>query len=289
MRKKYVILTPRLDHPIDQFTCSVIRDVENAVNKLGLDFFLVGATARIILLENVFGLHTGRATHDIDLAFAVENWNRFHEIKDCLTSLSRFEEVAGAAHRLICKPTNVSYKFLVDLIPFGGLESSKNTIAWPPDMRVMMNVTGFRDAHASAVSVEVEPGIVISNASIPGLVILKFFAWVDRGRKDSKDALDIVTLLRQYNEAGNQERVYEDASALETVEYDIELAGAWLLGRDASAMSSPETHGELAALLTEPSLIERLEDDMSRALLVREDSLDYSKRLLAQFIKGFRG
>lgn len=284
-----MILTPKLDHPIDQITCSVIREVKDAVTRLGLDFFLVGATARIILLENVFGQHTGRATHDIDFAFAVENWDQFHEIKDCLTSLSRFEEAPGVAHRLICKPANVAYKFIVDLIPFGGLESNKNTIAWPPDMSVMMNVAGFRDARASAVSVEVEPGNVISIASIPSLVILKFFAWVDRGRKDPKDALDIVTLLRQYNDAGNQDRVYENASALEAVGYDIELAGAWLLGRDASAISSPETHGELTALLTEPSLIERLEDDMSRARLVQEDPLDYSKRLLAQFINGFRG
>lgn len=284
-----MILRPRPDRPIDQITCSVIREVKDAVTKLRLDFFLVGATARIILLENVFGLHTGRATHDIDFAFAVENWDRFQKIKDCLTSLSRFEEAPGAVHRLTYQPANVAYKFIVDLIPFGGLENNKNTIAWLPDMSVMMNVAGFRDAHASAVSVEIEPGTVISIASIPGLVILKFFAWVDRGRKDPKDALDIVTLLRQYNDAGNQDRVYKDASSLEAVGYDIELVGAWLLGRDASAMSSPETHGELAALLTEPSLIERLQDDMSRALLVREDALDYSKRLLAQFIKGFRG
>ena len=284
-----MILRPRPDRPIDQITCSVIREVKDAVTKLRLDFFLVGATARIILLENVFGLHTGRATHDIDFAFAVENWDRFQKIKDCLTSLSRFEEAPGAVHRLTYQPANVAYKFIVDLIPFGGLENNKNTIAWLPDMSVMMNVAGFRDAHASAVSVEIEPGTVISIASIPGLVILKFFAWVDRGRKDPKDALDIVTLLRQYNDAGNQDRVYKDASSLEAVGYDIELVGAWLLGRDASAMSSPETHGELAALLTEPSIIERLQDDMSRALLVREDALDYSKRLLAQFIKGFRG
>ena len=288
MRKKSVILKPRPDRPIDKITCSVLREVKNAVTELKLDFFLVGATARIILLENVFGLHTGRATHDIDFAFAVENWDQFQVIKDCLTSISRFEEVAGATHRLICKRENMAHRFIIDLIPFGGLESSKNIISWPPDMSIMMNVAGFRDAHASAVSVEVEPSIVISIASIPGLTILKLFAWVDRGQKDPKDALDIVTLLRQYNNAGNQERVYEDTSALEAVEYDIELAGAWLLGRDAFAVSAPETREELTSLFTEPDLMERLATDMSRALIVREDALDYSKRLLAQFIKGFR-
>ncbi|MHB1403765.1 MAG: nucleotidyl transferase AbiEii/AbiGii toxin family protein [Thiobacillus sp.] len=283
-----MILTPRPDRQVDQIACSVIRAVKNAATDLGLDIFLVGATARIILLENVCGLHTGRATHDLDFAFAVENWNQFQAIKDRLTSISGFEEVRGEAQRLICKPASLERRFVVDLIPFGGLESSRNTIAWPPDMSIMMNVAGYRDAHASAVLVEVEPGIVISIASIPGIAILKLFAWVDRGREDPKDAIDLVTLFRQYSEAGNQDRVYEDAiTALEAVEYDIELAGAWLLGSDAFAMSSPETRGQLGALFAEPSLMGRLVADMSRALRARDDALDYSWTLLEQFIKGF--
>ncbi|MHB1093530.1 nucleotidyl transferase AbiEii/AbiGii toxin family protein [Thiobacillus sp.] len=283
-----MVLTPRPDRPVNRITCSVIREVKNAVTGLGLDIFLVGATARIILLENVFGLHTGRATHDIDFAFAVENWDQFQAIKDRLTSTAGFEEVRGEAQRLTCKPAGVEHKFVVDLIPFGGLESSRNTIAWPPDMSIMMNVAGYRDAHASAVPVEVEPGIVISIASIPGIAILKLFAWADRGRGNPKDAIDLVTLLRQYNEAGNQERVYEDAiAALEAVEYDVELAGAWLLGSDAFAMSSSETRGQLNTLFAEPAAMERLVTDMSRALQTRDSPLDYSSALLEQFIKGF--
>lgn len=283
-----MVLTPRPDRQVNQITCSVIREVKNAVTNLGVEIFLVGATARIILLENVFGLHTGRATHDIDFAFAVESWDQFQAIKDRLTSTSGFEEMRGEAQRLTCKPANVEHRFVVDLIPFGGLESSRNTIAWPPDMSIMMNVAGYRDAHASAVQVEIGPGIVISIASIPGIAILKLFAWVDRGRGNPKDAIDLVTLLRQYNEAGNQERIYEDAiAALEAVEYDVELAGAWLLGSDAFAMSSPETRGQLNMLFAEPAAMERLVTDMSRALQTRDSPLDYSRALLEQFTKGF--
>lgn len=283
-----MILTPRPDRLIDPLTRSVIREVKNAVTDLGLDAFLVGATARIILLENVFGLHTGRATRDIDFAFAVENWDQFQAIKDRLTSTSVFVEAGRVAQRLIYKPASGNHKFVVDLIPFGGLESNKNTIAWPPDMSILMNVAGYRDARASAVPVEVEPGLVISIASIPGIAILKLFAWVDRGQEDPKDAIDLVTLLRQYNEAGNQDRVYEDAlMALEAVGYDIELAGAWLLGRDAFALSSPQTRGQLNALFVKPSIMERLVTDMSRALRARDDALNYSRALLKQFHKGF--
>lgn len=283
-----MILKPRSDRPIDPLTLSVIREIGDAAAHLGLDAFMVGATARIILLEHVFGLHTGRATRDIDFAFAVESWEQFRAIKQHLTATSTFEEIERVEQRLIYKPTGESYKYVVDLIPFGGLEGEKNTIAWPPDMSIMMNVAGYRDAHDSAVSVEVEPGIMIPIASIPGIAVLKLFAWVDRGQEDPKDAIDLVTLLRQYNEAGNQDRIYGDAAtALEAIGYDIELAGAWLLGHDASALSSPETRSQLNRLFADPSLMDRLVTDMSRALRAHENALDYSRILLEQFLKGF--
>ncbi len=75
-----MIFKPKPDRLIDPLTRSVIREVKSAVTDLGLDVFLVGATARIILLENVFGLHTGRATRDVDFAFAVENWDQYQAI-----------------------------------------------------------------------------------------------------------------------------------------------------------------------------------------------------------------
>lgn len=59
-----MLLTQRADRPIDPLIRLVIREVASAATDLGLDIFLVGATARILLLEHVFGLHTGRATRD---------------------------------------------------------------------------------------------------------------------------------------------------------------------------------------------------------------------------------
>lgn len=283
-----MILKPTPDRPIDPLTRSIIKEINNAATDLRQNIFLVGATARIILLENVFGLQTGRATRDIDFAFMVKSWDQYQAIKDRLISTARFEEAEHAGQRLIYKPVSGNHKFVVDLIPFGGLESSPNTIAWPPDMSIIMNVAGYRDALTSAIAVEVEPGNVILIASIPGLSVLKLFAWIDRGCENAKDAIDLVTLLRQYHNAGNQDRIYEDATAaLEVVDYDIELAGAWLLGRDALALSSLETRKQLHALFADQAGKQRLVTDMSRALQTRDAPLDYSRILLEQFIKGF--
>lgn len=281
-------LKPLPDRPIDAISLTVMRAVADAAKQLGLATFMVGATARIILLEHVFGLQPGRATRDMDFAFAVEDWNRFQDLKHHLTASAPFHEQARVIQRLIFKPTDSRHDFIVDLIPFGGLEFADNRIIWPPDMSVLMNVAGYRDAHAAALPVEVVPGLVIPIASLPGIAVLKLFAWADRGREDPKDATDLVTLLRQYHEAGNQDRVYEYAlPALEAVGYDIELAGAWLLGRDASSMTSSETRRQLDAIFAQPALMARLVTDMTKSLRARNDAVDYSRTLLAQFLGGF--
>lgn len=80
---------------------------------------MVGAMARIILLENVYGLSAGRATTDVDFAFALDNWEQFTEIKNYLISNSNCEEVAHVTQRLLMRLPELDKKYKVDLIPFG--------------------------------------------------------------------------------------------------------------------------------------------------------------------------
>lgn len=281
-------LTPRPDLPIDPLTLTVIGEIQQAANRLGVPVFVVGAVARIILLEHIYGLSAGRTTTDVDFAFALDHWEQFRAIKTLLLENTKFSASEHVAHRLYFRAPGLEYSHKVDLIPFGGIETSQNTVAWPPDMAIMMNVAGFSDAFAAAVSVEVSPGIEAAVASLPGVAILKLFAWADRRQEDPKDAIDLVTLLRSYHEAGNDDRIYEDASALaalEAVDYDPELAGAWLLGQDVAAMASIATVAGLEALLNGATR-DRLIEDMSRAMRGKGDAMDYASRLLEQFTKG---
>lgn len=276
-------LSPNL--PVEPIFLSVIHEIHKASEALGFPVFLVGAMARIILLENIFGLKAGRATADLDFAFALDNWEQFKAIKTFLITNACFEESTDVAHRLLLQLPGLTHKFKVDLIPFGRIETSPNVIAWPPDMRIIMNVAGFSDALSAAVTVKVSPELDIAVASLPGIAILKLFAWSDRGQENPKDAVDLVLLLRSYHEAGNETRIYEEEAVLEATGYDMELAGAWLLGRDASVMASTQTTRDLKELLAGAS--RRLIEDMSRAMLAKEDALEYSRHLLEQFTKGF--
>lgn len=282
-------MTLKPDRPVEPLALLVIQEIHKASKVLGFPVFLVGAMARIILLENIFGLKAGRATTDVDFAFALDNWDQFRTLKTFLLSNANFEESRHVAHQLLLRLPGTEHKYKVDLIPFGGIEISPNTIAWPPDMAVMINVAGYSDALAAAVAVEVSPGVNMAIASLPGIAILKLFAWTDRGRENPKDAIDLALLLRSYHEAGNESRIYEEEgalAALETAGYDIELAGAWLLGKDAAVMVSAQTYTGLQALMNGTKR-ERLIEDMARAMLGRDNALEYSRRLLEQFTSGF--
>ena len=69
---------------------------------------------------------------------------------------------------------------------------------------------------------------------LPHLLVLKLFAWVDR-KSEKRDAADIDTLLQQYGDAGNEDRLYgEQVQILESEGFNFEFAGAVLLGFDAA-------------------------------------------------------
>jgi len=55
-----------------------------------IPFFIVGATARDILLEVHHGIGSKRATLDIDIAVLIENWEQFYHLKDELIGIKHF-------------------------------------------------------------------------------------------------------------------------------------------------------------------------------------------------------
>jgi predicted nucleotidyltransferase len=82
----------RPDRPVEPLALRVISEIHQASRELGFPVFLVGAVARIILLENIHGLQAGRGTTDLDFAFALDNWDQFRAIKDRLLASAKFEE-----------------------------------------------------------------------------------------------------------------------------------------------------------------------------------------------------
>ncbi|MBA3696426.1 MAG: nucleotidyl transferase AbiEii/AbiGii toxin family protein [Methylotenera sp.] len=275
--------------PIGELTIEIAREI-NAVSKaLGLEVLLVGAQAKVILLENIHGLNPGRATGDIDFAFAVESWDQFYQIKQSLIATGKFTELPKVKQRLVYQSSLIEHEFVVDIIPFGKVQDENNMIAWPPEMDVVMSVNGYQEALESALLVALDADLAIKVVSLAGLAILKIFAWSERGTvTENKDALDLLTLLRAYHEAGNTERIYEvpEPEILESMNYNPELMGTWLLGYDAAAIADQGTIETIAGLIE--SKKENLILQMAKSLVGNENALNDAEALLSSFTKGLQ-
>lgn len=196
------------ERPVNALTVDALRQVDIVCREVGVQFFVAGAMARDVVLTNVFGIETTRATQDVDLAIAVASWQQFGALKDRLAATDCFTIDPRRMQRLYYRPTSTAFGYPVDLIPFGGVQQGDYTIAWPPDMAVVMNVVAYEEALWSAIPVAIAPDLTVPIASLPGLALLKLFAWLDRHNETPKDALDLAILFRSYESAGNQYRLY---------------------------------------------------------------------------------
>lgn len=275
----------RPDRPLDADVATILREVARITNEHATDYLIVGATARDILLTHVFGMSVRRATRDIDFAIAVADWEQFERIREALQSTDGFEASETLRQRLYFGRQGGNNGYPIDLIPFGGVEQEHKTIAWPPDMDVIMNVAGFPEALAATEKVEVAKDLMLNVSSLAGLAILKLFAWFDRGLADPKDAFDLYQIMQSYADAGNLDRLYEaESGILEAADYDADLAGTCLLGKDAANLASQDSYVRLVSILDNEA--ERLTTDMVRSMRHAEDAQTEVERRLAHFKAG---
>ena len=222
----------------------LLRSVDAVAKASGIPFFVVGATARDIVLWYGYGIRTGRATRDIDLGFSVSTWEQFNELKQTLIATGNFRQVTEKT-RMIFKGST-----WVDLLPFGEIVDINAKIAWPPNGDTELNLLGFDEAFNTAITVRIsdDPLVEVKIASAAGLVLLKIFAWDDRKPVD-KDAIDLGILIRSYLQIGNQARFFDEHADLINDNFDYEVAGAYLLGRDLAAICQEETRKKILQIL----------------------------------------
>jgi predicted nucleotidyltransferase len=249
-----------------------------------LQVLLVGATARDILLTYAHGINIARGTADIDFALATQNWLSFESVRASLIETGDFTATNNTQHRLLYR--NV---MPVDIIPFDGVEGVNRHIEWPPEHDVAMNVLGYREALESAERVRLPGDSVLKVISLPAFMLVKLIAWSERGRDmPGKDAYDLYLVLQNYLDAGNQQRLYDDAAYLLDDNFDYGTTGAWLLGADARMVLEPYADQRSKAAITD---ILEPEIDPGGALRLAADMDRFNPAsalvLLQAFYKGF--
>jgi predicted nucleotidyltransferase len=271
--------------PLDELTERTIRRVYEAANALNLEVLLCGATARVLVLEHIFGCEPDRKTNDVDFAFAVNDWSQHDALVVQLTATGLWER-DKPLHRL--KPSSPSAGvYQLDLVPYGNIANEHGNISWPPKREFEMSMLGFAEANTFAMRVTVTHDVVISVVDPTSSAMLKLIAWHDRKLDPDhrrKHAQDFASILKNYGEYRvNEERVYTAMpSVFERADGDVRLVGAWLLGHDVRHRAAALTCDRLRSVFAMRN--ELLRDMLAtRAFL----STEHADEFLSYFVDGF--
>lgn len=226
-----------LKEPLPLKHNSLINKIKQACTESDISFFIAGATAREVILTNVHGRPSGRRTRDIDIAIYVASWEKFNVLKDKVIE-SGAREVAGNAHRFTWDEMEL------DIIPFGDI-ADRDTIRWPPEQEIIMSVEGFKEAYKNALVVDLPDCGLVKFCSLPGLLLLKLFAWRDRRHVDKRDASDIKKILFEYSKV-EMDRIYDiDNDLAEAVNWDPDRLASILAGCDTASIASEQNIREI--------------------------------------------
>jgi len=231
---------------IDEALFEVLTVFSQAAESVGTSWLLVGATARILLLENIYGLPQGRATQDVDFGVQVGDWAQYKALCDRLK-----EQGVYAAERKPEKRFRTKQDMVFDLVPYGGVEDGNGRVFWPPDNDDVMTVRGFGSAGQAAIEVVVNKQLTVPVISPCGLCELKLFAWEERHKQQpGKDAQDIAYIIRHIEALYPAEKLFNDyMPAVEVADYNIPLAGVFQLGKGIANMLKDEENKFLSTFV----------------------------------------
>ncbi|MFN5564826.1 MAG: hypothetical protein ACK5BG_14555 [Pseudanabaena sp.] len=227
---------------IDSREKQVLADLIAIVKVLNLPMILVGAGARIIIFDRKFG--EGRGTKDWDVAISIDSWKSYQKLGEALIDGNPpIFQSTEIAHRFRHIETAID----VDIVPFGAIGEPDQEIIWT-DSGNPMSVLGFEEALSHAITTNIDD-LEIQVIDTPSFVVLKIFAWGDRGERTKKDLEDIEFILSKY-EDDDEERIFNELAAeLSSGNVDFLDANIYLLGQDICRMLQDKTLIELNKLL----------------------------------------
>ena len=230
---------------------------------LNIEFLVVGAMARDLVLVHGFHSKIERGTRDVDFAINVSSWQEFNSLREVLLR-SGYRADPREVQKLYLECSDKSL-WEIDILPFGAIEDENSSIAWPPDQDIEMSVLGFEEAEQNALQVRIskDPELIVKVPSPAGMSVLKLISWLERdANKRKKDAADLRYLIRTYVKIPEILTAVYEEGLMEEQGFDVDKASAMKLGVDAASIASPETKEYLRKSL--------FEDEQKFEMLIRE-------------------
>lgn len=209
----------------------LLRKLTVSFNRMHREFYVIGATARDVILKQVVGSESKRRTMDLDIAIAIPNWEKFAEVQDVLVS-DGFEKSRDFKQRFYYR------EYELDIVPYGNVAKDNDIIYWPPEEDIAMSVKGFDEVLSNSITVSIDNEFSVKIASLHGLFVLKLDAWVDRNLVTSKDAEDMSFILQNYFMANIDRGIHSEVYDWE--DFQEYVAGAYWIAFDIANLLKKE-------------------------------------------------
>ncbi len=196
---------------------------------------LIGATARDLALILGRVSLPRRATNDVDIAVAAHDAAEFDAMLATVGEPTR----AWQRRRLLGQQ--------VDVVPFGDLERDGEVVIHESSLSVL----GCAEAAANADLATLPSGRILPVAPLELIAVLKLIAFAGRQPAQTKDADDLLTVLRASSEGVYGDETWEDEIALAATDFNHQLASANRLGRRGIACFGPDRAQRVLDVATE--------------------------------------
>ncbi len=267
---------------LDSSYIATIKEIKKVADSLKIFFFIIGALARDIIMEYFYEIKAPRMTMDIDLGIKVSSWKQFDKLINTL-------EKSGEFKKLKEKRRVLYNDILIDIVPFGDISDKNERISWPPENEVVMSVMGFNEVYnySTLVRLQNNPTLEVKIPTLPGLAILKLFAWKDNFPNRSKDAEDLLFIMKNYENAGIFDKLYKsELQLLESEDFDNQVAGIVLLGKEMSKICTNQTIEYLRKIIDEETSKNSDFNLIRDMLLPRRDDFNRILYLLKKLKEG---
>ena len=201
----------------------LLRKLTDSFGRMDREFYVIGATARDIIVQQLLDTASTRRTKDLDIAIAIPDWDAFEQIKERLVA-DGFKKSNDMYQRFYYGA------YEVDIVPYGVVAKEDDNIYWPPEEVVAMSVKGFDEVLSEAITVSIDDEFKVKIASLHGLFLLKLNAWLDRNAKTSKDAEDMSFILSNYFMANLNREIHQEVYDWEN--FDEYIVGGYWLAHD---------------------------------------------------------
>lgn len=220
----------------------VFDALEEAFNRLSIDFYLIGAIARDIWYAKGNAVSTG--TRDVDFAVFIANQEDYNLLKSYLVKQKDFV-VSKTNAFVFISPEGL----VVDILPFGEIEID-DSVHITVEGLTSIRVNGFKEVFESGTErLELETGHAFQVATLPSIVLLKLISYDDRPEQRLKDPGDIASIIQNYFDL-QSDNIYENHTDLfDNADFTLQKASARIIGREIKTII--ESNSDLKQRITD--------------------------------------